>query len=130
MIDEDLQDLYQNAELSDLHQLEHPEEEVHVAGGIARKIMELIERTSQAEARVKELEAAIERLTKGIQMTVTEKCIFCHEPITGENVMGCNSPYNPLPPMTCGGKPHALESKTFTAQIAARAAELKAGGKA
>lgn len=41
-----------------------------------------------------------------------ENCPFC-----GANVMNCDSPNNPLPPMTAGGKPHAIDSKSFPANV-------------
>ena len=49
-----------------------------------------------------------------IQAQIAEKCVFCGEFITAENIMGCRSERNNLPAMTCGGKPHAIESKTFS----------------
>ena len=52
-----------------------------------------------------------------IQMDVHTRCIFCGQFISNENIMGCDSPNNPLPPMTAGGKPHAIESKSFPASI-------------
>lgn len=53
------------------------------------------------------------------EITIQEhvRCIFCHEIITNQNVMGCSSPNNPLPPMTAGGIPHAIESKSFPASV-------------
>jgi hypothetical protein len=45
-----------------------------------------------------------------------EKCIFCGEYITRENVMNCRK--SNLPPLTCGGRPHAFASVQFGSQEA------------